>query len=155
MKLNIIEFRLGPHRLGMDVGGITEVVSLKKVMPVPEMPDYIPGVLNVRGDLVPLVDMRVRFGLVPSREKERAILIRSSLGRVGLVVDSLTGIVAVDEDEIRKPPVMFRGLKKKYLLGLTGHGGGIMILLNIDHVLTSEEEILLKQARDRVREKVN
>ena len=93
MMYRCLAFTLGRNIMGMDVGAVVEVVNPRGIKTVPDMPSFIAGVLKVRGEIVPMGDMRERIGVDSAPEKERAILVRSSSGKVGLIVDGVKGIL--------------------------------------------------------------
>lgn len=144
-----LAFRLGQTTLGLDIGAAVEVLTPFGVKPVPGMPEHIPGVMRIRGEIVPLIDMRARLGVEPSPSKERAIIVRSVAGKVGLIVDEVFGILKFDPEKFRKPPVMFLGLKRKYLAGLYGMGDDVIAVLDMDQILSSEEVMLLEKVRKK------
>lgn len=145
----LLAFRIGQTTLGLDIGAAVEVMTPIGVKSVPDMPEYIPGVMRIRGEIIPLVDMRVRLSVEPRPSKERAIIVRSIAGKVGLLVDEVFGIIKFDSGKFRKPPVMFLGLRKKYLAGLYGMGDDVIAVLDMDQLLTSEEKLLLEKVHKK------
>jgi len=148
-----LSFKLGSHKLGLDVRRVVEVMNPGAPEPVPEMPAYILGVKKLRGDMVPIIDLRVRMGVDPKPSKERTIVVRSMHGKVGFVVDDVDGILIFEEGDVMKPPVMFRGLKKEYMIGLYGESADVMVVLDIDEILSTEEKIELEHAMEKVTSK--
>jgi len=144
-----LAFRLGQTTLGLDIGAAVEVMTPFGVKPVSGMPVHIPGVMKMRGEIIPLIDMRTRLGVEPRPLKERAIIVRSVAGRVGLLVDEVFGIMKFDAEKFRKPPVMFLGLKRKFLAGLYGMGDDVIAVLDMDQMLSSEEVMLLEKVRKK------
>jgi len=140
---SFLVFRLGPEEFGIEIDRVVEIFKSQKIYEVPEMEDYIVGVINIRGSVVPLVDLRKRFGLKPSPKRERTVLVRTSEEALGLVVDEVSEIVSFDEDGISKPPTIFKGLASEYLVGLGKKDGRVVILLNMDRVLSREARIKL------------
>ncbi len=141
---NYLTFSLGPSTLGMEIGAAVEVVTPRGVKPVPDVPEHIAGVMKIRRELIPLIDMRVRLSVSPEPKKERAIIVRSVAGKVGLLVDEVFGIRKFEKGGLRKPPVIFRGLRRKYLAGLYGDGEDMIVVLDMDEILTSEEKLILE-----------
>ncbi|MCK4911607.1 MAG: purine-binding chemotaxis protein CheW [Thermodesulfovibrionales bacterium] len=144
-----LAFRLGQTTLGLDINAAVEVMTPFGVKAIPNMPDYIPGIMKIRGELVPLIDMRVRLGVEPRPTKERAIIVRSIAGKVGLLVDEVFGIMKFDAGKLRKPPVIFLGLKRRYLAGLYGVDDDVIAVLDMNEILSSEEALLLEKARKK------
>lgn len=143
-------FRLGQDAFGLDVDKVTEVVRSWKVQPVPEMPQYIVGVINVRGRVVPLVDMRKRLEIAPMVKKERVLLTRTTQRTIGLLVDEVKGIRIIKADAIEQPPMIFRGLKSKYLEGLVRMGDSALMLLDVENILSSDETMRLEAAMETI-----
>lgn len=147
-----IVFTLGEDEYGIDVGRVIEVLKSFDIRQVPDMPAYIRGVLSVRGDVLPLVDMRIRFELEPMTIKERVILIRTRVGRVGIIVDNVLEILELADSELKPPPEMFRGLRSRYLTGLGKLQDRVIVLLNFDNLLTHEERIRIEQSSSTLSE---
>jgi purine-binding chemotaxis protein CheW len=140
---SFLVFRLGPEEFGVDIKNVVEIFGSQKIYEVPEMDDYISGVISVRGEVVPLLDMRKRFSLKPSPKKERTVLVRTGAETVGLTVDEVKEILEFEPNEISKPPTIFKGLASEYLVGLGKKEGRVVILLSLEDVLTMEEKLKL------------
>lgn len=141
-------FRLGKEVFGIDISSVVEIINPKEVHQVPQSSEYILGVITIRGEVVPLIDMRIRLGLTPEPEKERAVLIRSSIEKLGLVVDNVMDIASIDDDDIVSSPTLSRGLPSEYLLGIATINEQVVMLLDMEVLLTSEEKIKLQASRE-------
>lgn len=141
-------FTLDDDIFAIDVASAVEVLCWRPVSHVPELPDFVTGVVDVRGNMVPVVGMRQRMGMPkPSGAgKQRLLIVRSSLGVIALVVDDVKSIARIDTNLIKKPPMVFRGIKKRFLDGLYKSDQSMYIILNIEQILTSEEKIILERA---------
>lgn len=144
MKFTV--FKIGKEDFGIEISRVVEILNTQKVYSLPELPDFLSGVITVRGEVIPLLDLRKRFGILSSDTKELIILIRYESEKIGLLVDEIKEIISLNPEEIIVPPAIFKGLKERYLSGLGKKDEGIIILLNIDYLLTSEEKIMLKEA---------
>jgi purine-binding chemotaxis protein CheW len=144
MKFTV--FKIGKEDFGIEISRVVEILNTQKVYSLPELPDFLSGVITVRGEVIPLLDLRKRFGILSSDTKELIILIRYDSEKIGLLVDEIKEIISLNPEEIIVPPAIFKGLKERYLSGLGKKDEGIIILLNIDYLLTSEEKIMLKEA---------
>jgi purine-binding chemotaxis protein CheW len=140
---SFIVFRLGPDEFGIDINNVVEIFGAQKIYEVPEMDEYISGVISIRGEVVPLLDMRKRFGLKPAPKKERTVLVRTGTETVGLTVDEVKEILDFEPNEITQPPTIFKGLASEYLVGLGKKEGRVVILLSLDNVLSREEKLKL------------
>jgi purine-binding chemotaxis protein CheW len=147
-------FKLGPEEFGIEIGNVVEIFSSQKVYEVPEMDDYISGVINIRGDVIPLLDLRKRFGLTAAPKKERTVLVRTTSETLGLTVDEVKEIIDFEDEEITKPPTIFKGLASKYLVGLGKKEGRVIVLLNMERILSREEILQLDVKRQAVKDEV-
>ena len=139
-------FRMGDEIFGIEIAKVVEILKAQKTYTLPELPEFLSGVITVRGEVIPLLDLRRRFGIRSAVKKERVMIVRYDDEKIGLVVDEVKEITSFDTGEITHPPSIFKGLKKKYLTGLGKKGDMIVIILNLDDLLTSEEKIMLKQS---------
>ncbi len=133
----------GEEEFGIDIGKVVEILKAQRVYQLPQLPSFLSGVVNIRGEVIPLMDLRKRFEIESASGRERIIVIRADGEKVGLLVDGVKEIVTLLPDEVVKPPAMFKGLKTEYLTGIGKRGNSIIILLNLDTLLTSEEKIQL------------
>lgn len=139
-------FKLGEETFGIGITMVVEILNIQKIYSLPELPDFLSGVITVRGEVIPLLDLRRRFGIKSTEKKELIIVVRYDSEKIALLVDEIKEIITLAPEEITAPPAIFRGLKKKYLTGLGKKDERIVILLNIDYLLTSEEKIMLKDS---------
>jgi purine-binding chemotaxis protein CheW len=144
-------FAIGDVEFGIDVDRIVEVRNPGYISTVPDLPDYFPGLINVRGEFVPLADMRKRFSLENPYEKRRTLLVRVGGEKIALMVDEVKGIIDFEDEEIGVPPSVFRGLKNKYLEGLGRKGERVVILLDLEKLITSRERIMLETAKESIK----
>lgn len=143
-----IIFGLGEEDFGLNIKNVVEILKSQKVRGLPHLPDFISGVITVRGDVIPLIDMRKRFGVRSSAKNERVIIIRTGSEKVGIMVDMVKEIVSFSEEETINPPAIFKGLKIEYMEGIAKKKGSVVILLSIESLLSSEEKIMLKESTE-------
>lgn len=139
-------FKISEEDFGVEVSRIVEVLKRQKIYSLPELPDFLSGVITVRGEVIPLLDLRRRFGTQAPAKKERIIVVRYDREKIGLLVDEIKEILSIANEDIVAPPSLFKGLKRTYLTGLGKKDDRIIILLNIDNLLTSEEKLMLKES---------
>jgi purine-binding chemotaxis protein CheW len=147
-------FSISDEVFGIPIERVVEIIRMQKVFAVPGLPSFLSGVMSVRGSVIPLIDLRRRFGTRPSGRKERIILARFGQEKIGFLVDEIKDIVALAGQDIVNPPSVFKGFKTEYVLGLGKRDGTIIILLNIDNLLTSEEKIVLEKSMETIEEEV-
>lgn len=142
----IVVFRLGAVELGVDVLRVREVVRDQAIVPVPKAPGFVEGVIDLRGTLLPVIDLRRRFDLPRGTTDEARIMIVDLDGEmVGLVVDAVLAVAEVPEAAIAAPPARVRGLASEYIDGLARTEERVIILVKLDRLLSSEERLELHQ----------
>lgn len=141
MSYSILRFALGPHRCGVSVQSVREVVRVVAVTRVPEGPPFLEGVVDLRGTLVPVLDLRRRFGLTPGPfDTETRILITELRGRpAGLIVDEVTEVAAVEPDHRGIDLVDSLGVELRSVNRVVQVDERIVMVLDVDKVLTQEE----------------
>lgn len=135
----------GEEDFGIEIGKVVEILKAQRIYLLPQLPSFLSGVVNIRGEVIPILDIRKRFGISPASKKERIVVVRSGNEKVGLLVDGVKEIIALQPEEIINPPSMFRGLKTEYLTGIGRRGDSIIILLNLETLLSSEEKLQLEE----------
>ena len=143
MRKHLI-FRISETRFAIDVGKVVEVMNPGGFDNLPQMPDFVVGLKDVRGEMIPIVDMRERMGVSANSKKDRMLTVKVDGDKVGLIVDEVIAVQFINTEDVRRPPVLFRGLKKKFMDGLCGQKDEIIVLLKIDKILTVDEAIALK-----------
>jgi len=141
-----IVFGLGEEEFGVDIKSVVEILKSRKASALPKLPDFVSGVITLRGEVIPLVDMRRRFGIGARPGKERIIIVRTTEEKIGMVVDEVKEIADFEAGEIAPSPSLFKGLKTEYLLGLGRKKDRVVILLDLENILTAEERIILGES---------
>jgi len=141
-------FRLGGEEFGVDIFKVIEILNPVRRYSIPDMPGFFSGVISLRGAVIPLIDLRRRFNLKSRPDRERIIVVRVGGQRAGLCVDSVTEITSFADSDIVPPPPIFRGFKPEFLLGLGKKGERVIVLLDADMILTSEERAVLRVAEN-------
>lgn len=139
-------FRISHELFGIEIDRVVEIIKPQKVFVVPGLPGFLSGVMSVRDAVIPLIDLRRRFGTEPAGKKERIILVRYGGEKIGFLVDEIREILALETGSVTKPPSLFKGFKTEYIAGLGKKDNVIIILLNIDNLLSSEERIMLQES---------
>ena len=143
-----LAFKLGEEEYGIDILKVQEIRGYENVTRIANAPEFIKGVINLRGIIVPIVDMRIKFNLgEPSYDQFTVVIILSIAGRVmGMVVDSVSDVTTLHPDQIRPAPQMGSALNTDYLVGLGTVEERMLILLDIERLMSSAEMGLLQQA---------
>ena len=148
----LVTFRLGDDAFAADIFSVERVLRYATPTSVPDMPDYIEGVIDYQERVVPIVNLRRRFEMprVEARGETRILVLHGGGEWVGVVVDAVTAVTAFDPTSVAAPPKMFRGLAGEYLKGIVRMGEKLVILLDVEKLLSSTERIALEQANNEV-----
>lgn len=138
-------FQLGKEEFGVDILKVQEIRGCDRVTRIPSVPDFITGVTNLRGVIVPIVDLRIRFHLPEVTQDENTVVIILNLNDriVGIVVDGVVDVLSMTEDQIKPAPDVASVLAGRYLLGLGVLDNRMIILVNIEKLLSREEMDLM------------
>ncbi|HBG22007.1 MAG: chemotaxis protein CheW [Syntrophaceticus sp.] len=136
-----LTFSINEEEYGIEIRCVTEIIRMQKITQVPDVSDFIKGVINLRGKVISVMDVRLRFGLEerPHNNRTCIIVINVEGQVVGLIVDQVSEVLDIPASEIEPPPRMYRGVKGRFLLGLGKVEGGVKILLNAEKLLFDEE----------------
>lgn len=140
-----VTFSLGDEMFGVEVSRTKEILSMTSATKVPQTPDYLLGVINLRGQVVPVVDMRLKLGLPATAETEETCIIVVEVNvddeiiTVGALADAVKEVLDISDNQIEPPPKLGTRLKTEYITGMGKAGDEFTILLNIDRVFTDEE----------------
>jgi purine-binding chemotaxis protein CheW len=140
-ETHIVGFRVGRESYGVPITALHEIVRVPEITVVPDAPDYVEGVINLRGKIVSVVDLRKRFGK-PARTLDRRnrILVVEHRGRLaGMIVDSASEVLKIPESDIESAPAMMQEGGLDCVTGLGKHNGRLIILLDISKVLAKRE----------------
>jgi purine-binding chemotaxis protein CheW len=144
-EIQVACFLLGEDIYAIDIMRIKEIIRPQKLAALPSAPSFVEGVLNLRGAVIPVIDLRKRFDM-PSRENDqnRRLLIISLAGcDMGIAVDEVTEVITVPVTNIKPPPQVTRGVDAEYLLGVCLAQDSLIMLLNPDYLLTGCETVEL------------
>jgi purine-binding chemotaxis protein CheW len=134
-------FRLGEDLFAADIMRIKEIIRLQKLANLPKSPAFVEGVLNLRGTVIPVVDLRKRFDLpsAPHNRDTRLLIVTVGKQVLGLVVDEVTEVISVPVKDIKQPPQVAGGVGAEYLVGVCLAKESLIMLLNLDRILSDSE----------------
>jgi purine-binding chemotaxis protein CheW len=147
-----LTFTLAGEEYGIGILKIKEIIGMMPVTTVPQTPEFVKGVINLRGKVIPVVDLRLRFGMDAMDYTERTCIIVVEIAggtgtvQIGIVVDSVSEVLNIKGEDIEETPTFGAKLNTDYILGMAKMEGGVKILLDIDMVLSAEEVTVLEQA---------
>jgi purine-binding chemotaxis protein CheW len=136
---------------GVDIYQVVEILNPLKLHRVPEVPEFIAGVINLRGEVIPIISIRKRFGIEDKSDRERILIIMIEDEKIGLLVDDVVEIMDLSEKKISKPSKLFKGFRSEFIGGIAEISGErVIILMNLEKVLTTEEKMTLKRSREKL-----
>jgi purine-binding chemotaxis protein CheW len=147
-----LTFCLAEEEYGIGILKIKEIIGMMPITAVPQVPDFVKGVINLRGKVIPVIDLRLRFGIPAMDYTDRSCIVvvemkgESGTVLIGIVVDAVSEVLNIKEADIEDPPTFGVKLNTDYILGMAKMDNGVKILLDIDRVLGSEELAISEQA---------
>lgn len=139
--LQWVTFQLEEETYGINVMQVREVLRYTEIAPVPGAPDYVLGIINLRGNVVTVIDTRARFGLIPGEttDNTRIIVIESEHQVIGILVDSVAEVVYLKSSEIDTTPSVGTDESSKFIQGVSNRDGKLLILVDLNKLLSDEE----------------
>lgn len=143
--IQLVTFSIGEEEFGVDILKVQEIIRTMEITRVPKAPDFVEGVINLRGNVIPIIDLRKRFGLeTRSHDKHtRIIVIEINNMIVGFVVDSVSEVLRIPANTVEPPPPVVAGLESEYISGVGKLEDRLLILLDLDRLLSGEEKDVL------------
>jgi purine-binding chemotaxis protein CheW len=147
--LRLITFRIGPETFVLDIMAIRQILPYTGSTSVPTAPSFVEGIIVVRNEVIPIVDLRER--LYPQStepaDQSMVLIVRSAAGIIGLKVDEVRRIVTVPADSLLPPPALVHGVRSDLLIAVVPHGDQVFLLIDIEAVLTENEQRELAETR--------
>uniref|UniRef100_A0A7C5V4L4 Chemotaxis protein CheW n=1 Tax=Caldicellulosiruptor owensensis TaxID=55205 RepID=A0A7C5V4L4_9FIRM len=148
----LVIFKLGNEEYGVDIMQVKEIIKMTNITKIPQVPSFVEGIISLRGEILPIIDMRKKFGL-PAGEKTRQtriLVINLDNVTIGGIVDEVTEVLRLPNDAITPPPPVIRGINTEYLQGVGQINGRIIILLDMSKILTSNEVIQIEELKEEL-----
>jgi purine-binding chemotaxis protein CheW len=146
----LLTYKLADEVFALDIGKVREVLDFAEITRVPRMPDFLRGVINLRGSVVPVVDLRVRFGM-PRTEKTvdtcviiTEVTLDGAITVLGALADSVQEVLDIDPDHIEPPPRIGSRLHTEFITGMGKHGERFIIILDIDKIFSGDELAMVR-----------
>ena len=139
-ELQLVVFELAGESYGVDIGQVREIIIMQKITRVPRTPAFVEGIINLRGKVIPVVDLKQRLGLGderPTSGQERIVVVDHESMGIGLVVDAVSEVLRVPLDTVEPPSPVITGADMEYLEGVAKMDKRLVILLNLDRVLAN------------------
>lgn len=148
--LQVVSFRLGSEDYAIEITTVKEIILVEGITRVPQMPAYIEGIINLRGTVIPVVDLRKRFGIGAAGfdEHTRIVVTRMDGRIVGMIVDAVSRVMKIAKSSIQPPPESIACVAGDYLVGVAKLDDRMQLLLDIAKVLRSDEKAQLARGAD-------
>lgn len=147
-ELRLITFRVGPESFVLDIMAVRQIIPYAGSTSVPTAPSFIEGIIVLRNEVIPIVDLRDR--LYPGRkertEEPLVLIVHSSAGTIGLNVDEVRRIITIGTDAFLPPPPIIRGIRGELLVAVVPQGDEVHLLIDVENVLTADEKVELREA---------
>lgn len=155
IKINsYLSFKLGDDEFAAHVGKVLNILELVKITPVPKSPEYMKGVINLRGAVLPIIDTRMKFGMSPTQFTQNTcivvmeIIMEKDTIHLGALVDSVLSVVEIEDDQIQPPPSLGSKYKSEFILGVAKVEEKFIMILDMDKVFSSDELILVMDSTE-------
>ena len=138
----LVVFDLASEGYGVDIGAVREIIRMQEITRVPKTPEFVEGVINLRGKVIPVIDLRKRFGLhVAEQNKDNRIVV-VDIGKqdIEVIVDAVTEVLRISTDSVEPPTSVITSADSDYLLGIAKLENRLIILLDLESVLSKEEK---------------
>lgn len=149
-----LSFNLGEEEFAAHVGKVLNILEMTKITEVPRSPDYMKGVINLRGAVLPVIDTRIKFGMTPTEYTTNTCIVvmevemEGDMVQVGALVDSVQAVLELDEAQIQPPPSIGSKYKSEFIYGVAKVEENFIMLLDMEKVFSSDEIVSLKEKTD-------
>lgn len=140
-KGKYLTFTLGKESYGIEIQYVTEIIGIQAITEIPELPDYVKGIINLRGKIIPVMDVRIRFKKEVKEYNDRTCVIVIDINdlSIGLIVDSVAEVVNIPEQDIEAPPKMNKGYNNRFIKNIGKIGNDVKLLLDCEKLLNGDE----------------
>ena len=150
-----LTFKLADEQYGLEILKVQEIIGMMKVTSVPRTPEFVRGVINLRGKVIPVIDLRLKFSMPNIEDTERTCIIVVQISReistmmtMGIIVDEVSEVIDISADQIDNPPEFGMTVHTDFILGMGKIGQNVLIMLDVDKVLSGKEIDLMRSLPD-------
>ena len=139
---NLVTFRLGSGEYAIDIMQAKEIIKMEKITLIPNAPDFVEGVINLRGNIIPIIDLKKRFNLeeIEGDKNTGIIIVKIEDVDMGIIIDSISKVVSIANSDIQPPPPMLSGIGQKYIKGVGKLEDKLLVVLDLEKLFSNEEE---------------
>lgn len=140
-KDRYLTFSIGKETYGIEIKYVTEIIGIQAITEIPELPQYVRGIINLRGKVIPVMDVRLRFKKEALEYNDRTCVIVVDINdiSIGLIVDSVAEVLTIPEVDIVEPPQINKGFNNRYIKNIGKVGNNVKLLLDCEKLLTEDE----------------
>ena len=144
----LVVFELSGESYGVDIGAVNTIIRMQQITHVPRAPHFVQGVINLRGSIVPVIDLRTRFGLPAFEETKasRIVVVETGADVIGMIVDAVTETLSLSSDSIEPPASIVTSADSQYLRGVAKLDDRLIIMLDIEKILSARDNEALERA---------
>ena len=156
-----LTFLMANEKYGLEILKVREIMGMMDVTSIPTTPAFIRGVINLRGKVIPVVDLRLKFGIEAKEDTQRTCIIVVHLTHpgqemvMGIIVDEVSDVLDIDRNQIEPPPSFGANIRTDFILGMGKVDQKVMTMLDIDRVLTEQEVALVESSAEKTRHQLN
>lgn len=145
-----LTFQLDREEYAIPIRHVIEIIGLQRITPLPDLPDFVKGVINLRGKVIPVIDVRLRFGMPERAYDERTciVIVNIDEASVGLIVDEVNEVMAISADRIEPPPSVQKGREMRFVAGLGKVENSVKILIDISRLIFEDELNLIEESME-------
>lgn len=152
LKDKYLTFKISKEEYGIEIKFVIEIVGMQKITQVPDVDKYLKGVINLRGKIIPVIDVRLRFNLPEKEYGDRTCIVVVDMDNliVGLIVDEVTEVIMIPEEQVELPPKTNKGSNSKYIQGIGKVGNNVKLLLNVEKLLMQNELMQIENLNEKI-----
>jgi purine-binding chemotaxis protein CheW len=136
-----LSFAMGDESFGLEISHVIEIVGIQPITPIPEAPSYVKGIINLRGKIIPVIDMHIKFGRESKDYDDRTCIIIIDIQETlaGLIVDRVSEVLTIEDGDIVPPPTLHTGSLSRYIKGIGKVGNDVKLLLDVNKLFHEGE----------------
>lgn len=148
MENQIVVFEVGSEHFGVEIASVESIIKMQPITQLPHVPSFVEGVTNLRGKVLPVIDLRKRFGLTPREadKNSRIIVVNVDQTEVGMIVDEVSEVLTIAEGAVEPAPAITSTVDSSFITGIAKLNQRLVILLDLHRILTNEEKLSLQLA---------
>jgi len=145
-----LTFFLSTEEYGMEISKVQEIIGVMPITPIPRTPSFIKGVINLRGRIIPIIDLRLKLSMEEAKHTEETcfIVVKAHDMHMGVVVDKVSEVLNIASENVEDAPLMGQEIDTEYILGICKAAGKVKLLLNIEKVLSDEDVEAIQTVRE-------